>query len=97
MLGSGRRGPPLNPVPDLAEPVGEKAVMLRRFLALAAVVWLLLVARPAHAYLDPASGSILLQLVLGGVAGVALILKLYWRKIRGLFGAGKEEHDEPEP
>jgi hypothetical protein len=35
--------------------------------------------RPAHAYLDPGSGSMLMQLLLGGVAGVAVIVKLYWR------------------
>ena len=35
--------------------------------------------RPAHALLEPGSGSMLLQVLLGGVAGVAVILKLYWR------------------
>ena len=35
--------------------------------------------RPAHAYLDPGSGSMLMQVLLGGVAGVAVIVKLYWR------------------
>lgn len=46
-------------------------------------------ARPAHAYLDPASGSMMLQLVLGGVAGAAVALKLFWRKIRGAFTPGR--------
>jgi hypothetical protein len=35
--------------------------------------------RPTYAYLDPGSGSMLLQVLLGGVAGVAVIVKLYWR------------------
>lgn len=50
--------------------------------------------RPAYAYLDPASGSLILQLVLGGVAGLAMLLKLYWRKLRNVLGLSKEK---PEP
>ncbi len=43
--------------------------------------------RPAHAYLDPGTGSILLQLLLGGVAGGLVIMKLYWQ-FKDLFGRG---------
>jgi hypothetical protein len=39
----------------------------------------------AYAYLDPGTGGLLLQLLLGGVAGLAVILKLYWQKVTGLF------------
>ena len=42
----------------------------------------------AHAYLDPGTGSILLQVLLGGAAGVAIVGKLYWHKFLGLIGAG---------
>ena len=49
----------------------------------------------AFAYLDPGSGSMLLQLVLGGLAGLAVIAKLYWHRLLGLFGmhAQQEESD----
>ena len=43
---------------------------------------------PAYAYLDPGTGSILLQVLLGGAAGVAIVGKLYWHKFLGLIGAG---------
>ena len=36
----------------------------------------------AHAYLDPGTGAMLLQLLLGGVAGLLVILKLYWHRIK---------------
>jgi hypothetical protein len=36
---------------------------------------------PAHAYIDPGSGSMMLQLLLGGVAGFIVIVKLYWRRV----------------
>jgi hypothetical protein len=37
-------------------------------------------------YIDPGAGSLLLQLLLGGIAGVAVIAKLYWKKLQGWFG-----------
>jgi hypothetical protein len=37
---------------------------------------------PALAYLDPGTGSILLQLLLGGVAGFLVIVKLYWHSFK---------------
>ena len=39
----------------------------------------------AHAYLDPGSGSMLLQLLLGGVTGVVVIVKLYWERVKSIF------------
>lgn len=59
------------------------------------VILLLLLAflcRPsaALAYLDPAAGSLILQVILGGVAGLIVLLKLYWRRLRGFFGFGDE-------
>jgi hypothetical protein len=33
----------------------------------------------------PGTGGLIVQLVLGGVAGAAVIAKLYWEKITGLF------------
>ncbi len=40
----------------------------------------------AYAYVDPGAGSLLLQLLRGGVAGVLLIGKVYWRRVSGLLG-----------
>ena len=38
-----------------------------------------------HAYLDPGSGSMLVQLLLGGVAGAAVIMKLGWERFKDVF------------
>lgn len=54
----------------------------------------LIVPQAAHAYLDPASGSMILQAVIGGVAAAALAFKFYWRRIQAFFGYGSS--DEPE-
>jgi hypothetical protein len=60
-------------------------------------LWLQLTALPgeAHAYLDPGTGSILVQLLLGGVAGVLAIVKLYWRRLRLLVGRARAEPTGP--
>ncbi len=51
---------------------------------------------PAHAYLDPAAGSMILQVLLGGIAGLALFFKLFWRKVLAFFGADRSKKDAPE-
>lgn len=58
-------------------------------------VLVLVAPTPAEAYLDPGSGSMLLQLLLGGVAGIAVLFRLYWRRLLDLFGEGKPPAEEP--
>jgi hypothetical protein len=45
-------------------------------------LWFLLGSRPAHAYIDPGTGSYLLQLLIGGLFAGAFILKSFWGKTR---------------
>ena len=40
----------------------------------------------AHAYLDAGTGSIILQVLLGGLAGLTVAGKLYWHKILSMMG-----------
>ena len=46
------------------------------------------------AYLDPGTGSMLVQLLVGGVAAVGVALKLYWHRVLRLLRIRKPE---PEP
>ena len=48
----------------------------------------------AQAYLDPGSGSMLLQILLGGTAGLAVLLKLYWQRLLLVFGVQAEGNAE---
>ena len=53
-----------------------------------------------QAYLDPGSGSFLVQLLIAGVVGAGFLIKVYWKKIKALFHRSevKEEDDErPRP
>ena len=70
-----------------------KGTMKPTLVAVAAA--LLLAARPAYAYLDPAAGSVMLQLLLGGVAAFAVARKLFWHSIlRALHLRTEAEDDE---
>jgi len=51
-----------------------------------ALVGVVLSARDAHAYLDPASGSMILQLVVGGAMGALYFARKRWHTVRGWFG-----------
>jgi hypothetical protein len=55
---------------------------------------LAILCSPAYAYLDPGTGSVVLQLLLGGLAGLAAVAKLYWaqivRFVRGRFARMKD-------
>lgn len=50
---------------------------------LAGVSTLLLgIYRPAYAYLDPGTGSIIIQSVIGGIAAAATFGAIYWTKLK---------------
>ena len=48
----------------------------------------------AQAYLDPGTGSMILQVMLGGVAGVALAGKLYWQRLLSILGIKRRDEAE---
>ena len=64
-------------------------------IAIALVLLMVLAGETrVDAYLDPGSGSMLVQLLLGGVAGAAVIVKLGWQRFRSLFGGSPPPKDE---
>ena len=59
-------------------------------------VLLLLMFTDAVAYLDPGTGSMLLQVILGGIAAIGVAVKLYWHRLRAAFGMAKKADPEDE-
>jgi hypothetical protein len=74
--------------------MGRISTMTTFFLVL---VYSLSLTEEALAYLDPGSGSMMLQLLLGGIVGVAAILKLYWNSFTGLFRRKKHQNNSTAP
>lgn len=51
--------------------------------ALLLTCWLVLfLSRDVHAYVDPGTGSYLLQILLAFLFGAAFAMKLYWRRVK---------------
>lgn len=61
-------------------------------LTLALLAATLLAPGAAHAYVDPGTGSMVLQGIIAAVLGLGLTVKLYWRKIRKRL-TGKSSRD----
>ena len=59
--------------------------------AILACWWVLVLAPPAEAYIDPSAGGMLVQLLLAGTAGVAVLGKLFWGRLKRLFGFAEPE------
>lgn len=47
------------------------------------------------AYLDPGTGSIILQTVVAGFFGALVAIKIYWHKITGFFRKDTGETADP--
>lgn len=59
--------------------------MTRNSILILAGLIFLLSTRNAYAYLDPGTGSMLLQGLIGGIAGGLFAARLYWGKLKGFF------------
>lgn len=68
----------------------------KRVIVIWLAVQLTIVSASAHAYLDPGTGSILVQSLLAGIAGAAAVLSLYWQRLKTFFtNMRKPPHDTP--
>jgi len=59
------------------------------------LVMILLAALPeiAFAYIDPGTGSILIQGIIAAVAAIGVTLKLYWHRFVAFFRRSKESQE----
>ena len=51
-------------------------------------------ATPAYAYVDPGSGSMIIQLTIAAVAGGLWTLKLYWLRVKRFFGLERRDQED---
>ena len=60
------------------------------------VLMALLLGLPAaaHAYVDPGAGSMFLQLLLGGSAGLLVVFRIFRERIYRFFGRRKDSQEK---
>jgi len=48
-------------------------------------------------YLDPGSGSMIIQMVIAAVLGVGVAVRVFWKNIKGFFTRNKQTEIELDP
>ena len=61
----------------------------KTLISLAGFTAIVSLSAPAHAYIDPATGSIILQATIGAVAGATLFFRTSLYKVKALFSRNK--------
>lgn len=61
----------------------------KTMISLAGFAAMLSLSAPAYAYIDPATGSIILQAAIGAVAGATLFFRTSLYKVKALFSRNK--------
>ena len=57
---------------------------------------LLLFPGTAYAYLDPVTGSVFIQVIIGLFMGALITVKKWWRYVAGLFSKKSSERTPPD-
>lgn len=58
---------------------------MKKDLLLLALVTCIILQLPAYAYLDPGSGSLILQVIVASCAVAGMWIKIQWRNIKEYF------------
>ena len=58
------------------------------------VLFFATIVKPAYGYLDPGSGSFILQLIIGGGIAALYTIKTYWGKITSFIRPNKKNKDD---
>ena len=54
-------------------------------------VFVMIFTGPAHAYMDPGTGSMIIQGLIAAVAAAGVTARLYWNRISAFFASRKSD------
>jgi hypothetical protein len=59
---------------------------MNKLFRLAGIILLAIgISAPAHAYIDPGTGSLIVQGIIGAIAAASISAKLWWHKLKVFF------------
>jgi hypothetical protein len=71
--------------------------MFKYIAVLATLIYLLAIPVNSFAYLDPGSGSYIIQIMIGTFLGALFTIKMYWGRIKSFFShKGKKSEESKE-
>ena len=63
-------------------------------IIITSLIFIIFINNKAFAYLDPGTGSIILQGILGAIAAGATYCSIYWQKIKNFFNKKEKEKNK---
>lgn len=70
-------------------------MVVAKLLLLVIFTNLFIVTNSAHAYLDPGTGSFIVQSIIATVFAVGMFAKMYWAKLTSIFSKKEVTDDVP--
>ena len=64
-------------------------INLTKIIYISIVLYFFFISK-ANAYIDPGSGSIILQAIVGAIAAGGITIKIYWNKFKNFFKKKKK-------
>jgi len=64
---------------------GVKFLGLLTFYAVVFLLFITIFSSRLYCYIDPGTGSYIIQLIIAGLIGVSFAIKLFWKKIKNFF------------
>ena len=63
----------------------------------AAISLLIFFAKPAYAYIDPGTGSMMIQAVIAGIAAASVSIGIFWKRIKLFLSriSGRKQKEQP--
>jgi hypothetical protein len=52
--------------------------------------------KDAYGYIDPGSGSVVIQMIIGALVGIGITMKLYWYKFKEKIMRSNKKNEEPQ-
>jgi len=65
----------------------KKIISFSLSLTIGFLVFQGIIIKDVYAYIDPGSGSIIFQAIIGALIGVGIAVKIYWEKLKYKFSS----------
>jgi hypothetical protein len=69
---------------------------IKKGMVLVLILFFLTFTKYMYGYLDPGTGSYVIQVILAAILGIGVAFRLFWHKIKGIFKKKPDTQDHIE-